>query len=282
MFLAARPSSLRLRFWGVRGGLPVPGPDTLRYGGNTACVEVRCGGKLLILDAGSGLRCLGDALVREREAPVEAEVLCSHTHLDHVCGLPFFAPLYLPGTVLRVWGGQPCPAETLETVLAATLSDPLMPDLLPRVAAAIQVKEFRPGDVLTPWPGLRVGTARLRHPGGAIGYRLESESGAVAYVTDTEHDPAAPDADVLRLAKGADVLIYDATYTDQEFPARKGWGHSTWQEGVRLADAAGAKRLVLFHHAPSRTDAELDGIEAAAAALRPGTVAAREGMELSA
>jgi phosphoribosyl 1,2-cyclic phosphodiesterase len=279
---AARPPGLHLRFWGVRGSLPVPGPDTLRYGGNTACVEVRCGGRLLILDAGSGLRCLGDALMREQAAPVAAEVLCSHTHLDHVCGLPFFAPLYCPDTALRVWGGQPCLPETLETVLAATLSDPLMPDLLPQVGAAVEFMEFRPGDVLAPWPGLRISTAGLHHPGGAVGYRLESGGGVVVYVTDTEHDPATPDADVLRLAQGAGILIYDATYTDQEFPSHKGWGHSTWQEGVRVADAAGVGRLVLFHHAPSRTDDELDGIEAAAAALRPGTVAAREGMELSA
>lgn len=282
MAYATRPQSLDLRFWGVRGGLPVPGPDTLRYGGNTACVEVRCGGRLLILDAGSGLRCLGDALMREPAVPVEAEVLCSHTHLDHVCGLPFFAPLYAPGTAVRVWGGRSCVRETLGAALAATLSDPLMPDLMPRVGAAITFAEFQPGDVLAPWPGLRVSTARLHHPGGAVGYRLEWEGGVVAYVTDTEHDPGAPDADVLRLARRADILIYDATYTDQEFPSHKGWGHSTWQEGVRLADAAGVGRLVLFHHAPSRTDAELDGIEAAAATLRPGTLAAREGMALSA
>ncbi len=282
MHRAAWPPGLHLRFWGVRGGLPAPGPDTLRYGGNTACVEVRCGSRLLILDAGSGLRSLGDALMREQGEAIEAEVLCSHTHLDHICGLPFFAPLYHSGTRLRIWGGKTCVSETLQTVLATTLSDPLMPDLLPRVRAEIEFKEFRPGDVLAPWPGLRVSTAELHHPGGAVGYRLECESKTVAYVTDTEHDPAAPDANVLRLAKDADILIYDATYTEEEFPLYKDWGHSTWQEGVRLADAAGAKRLVLFHHAPSRTDADLDRIETQAAAARPGTMAAREGMELAA
>lgn len=279
---AASPPGLHLRFWGVRGGLPAPGPDTLRYGGNTACIEVRCGGRLLILDAGSGLRCLGDALMREQGEAVEAEVLLSHTHLDHICGLPFFAPLYRPGTRLRAWGGKTCVPETLKAMLAATLSDPFMPDLLPQVRAEIEFLEFRPGDVLAPCPGLRVSTAELCHPGGAVGYRLECGSEAVAYVTDTEHDPAKPDADVLRLAKGVDILIYDATYTEEEFPLYRGWGHSTWQEGVRLADAAGAKRLVLFHHAPSRTDADLDRIETEAAMLRPGTLAAREGMKLSA
>ena len=224
MHRAAWPPGLHLRFWGVRGGLPAPGPDTLRYGGNTACVEVRCGGRLLILDAGSGLRSLGDALMREQGEAIEAEVLCSHTHLDHICGLPFFAPLYHSGTRLRIWGGKTCVSETLQTVLATTLSDPLMPDLLPRVRAEIEFKEFRPGDVLAPWPGMRVSTAELRHPGGAVGYRLECESQTVAYVTDTEHDPAALNQDVLRLAKDVNILIYDATYTEEEFPLYKDLG----------------------------------------------------------
>ena len=271
---------LTVRFWGVRGSLPAPGPETLHYGGNTACVEARFDGKLLILDAGSGLRALGDALARGPD--VEAEVFCSHAHLDHVCGLPFFTPLYTPGARLRFWGAPQGAPGGLESGLAATLSGPLMPDLLPRVRAELAFVEFQPGDVLTPWPGLRVATAGLRHPGGAVGYRLEWQGKTVAYVTDTEHDASAPDREILRLADRADILIYDATYTDAEFPEHRHWGHSTWQEGVRLANLAGAGQLVLFHHAPSRTDSELERIEAAAGALRPGTLAAREGLELSA
>jgi phosphoribosyl 1,2-cyclic phosphodiesterase len=273
---------LCLRFWGVRGGLPAPGPETLRYGGDTACVEVRCGGRLLILDAGSGLRRLGDALMREMGCgAVRAEVLCSHTHLDHVCGLPFFGPLYQPGTRLRFWGREAPAGEALAAVLGTTLSDPLMPDLLPRVRAGLEFVAFRPGDVLTPWPGLAIATAAMRHPGGAVGFRIEWAGKSIVYATDTEHDPSAPpDPALLQLARGADILIYDATYTDEEYPGHAGWGHSTWQEGVRLANAAGVGRLVLFHHTPSRSDADLDGIEAAADASRPGTRAAREGMEL--
>ena len=280
---ASASRDVRLRFWGARGSFPAPGPETVRYGGNTACVEVRCGGRLLILDAGSGLRGLGDALMRERgeDRDIEAELLCSHIHLDHVCGLPFFAPLYDPRTKLRFWFGHLPPRRTLKAALGTVLSNPFMPDLLPRIRATVRYARFQPGDVLSPWPGLEVVTALLRHPGGSVGYRLQWAGKAVAYVTDTEHDPAAPDAAVLRLAKDADILIYDATYTDDELAEHVGWGHSTWQEGVRVAEAAGAKRLVLFHHAPSRTDSDLDRIAADAAARRPGTIVAREGMELS-
>lgn len=280
---AGTSRDLRLRFWGVRGSLPVPGPETVRHGGNTACVEVRCGGRLLILDAGSGLRGLGDALTRAcgEGRDIEAELLLSHSHLDHVCGLPFFAPLYAPRTRLRFWFGHLPRRRTLKAAFGTILSNPLAPDLLPRVRAEMRYARFQPGGVLSPWPGLQVVTAPLRHPGGSVGYRLEWAGKAVGYISDTEHDPAAPDAAVLRLAKDADVLIYDATYTDEELTEHVGWGHSTWQEGVRIADAAGVKRLVLFHHAPSRTDGDLDRIAADAAARRPETVAARDGMEMS-
>ncbi len=278
---AAGQRRLSVRFWGVRGGVPAPGPETVRYGGNTACIEVRCDGRLLILDAGSGLRRLGDALLAGQE-PVQAEVLCSHTHLDHVCGLPFFAPLYQGGTRLRLWSGHLHARAALESVMSVLLSDPLSPDLLPRVTAGMDFVEFRPGDTLAPFPGLVVTTAPLRHPGGVAGFRMEWAGKVVAYATDTEHEPGVPDANVLRLAEEADILIYDASYTDEEFLQHRGWGHSSWQEGVRLADAARVGRLVLFHHAPSRTDDELDSIEAEAAARRPGTVAAREGLELAA
>jgi phosphoribosyl 1,2-cyclic phosphodiesterase len=280
---ATTPRELTLRFWGVRGSLPVPGPETVRHGGNTACVEVRCGGRLLILDAGSGLRALGDALMRERTEgqSIEADLLCSHTHLDHVCGLPFFAPLYDTGTRLRLWFGHRSRPNALKTTLSRILSNPLGPNLLPHVRAKIRYARFRPGDVLSPSAGLEIVTAALRHPGGSVGFRLEWAGKVVAYITDTEHDPEAPDSAVLRLAQGADILIYDATYTDEELAGHVGWGHSTWQEGVRLANAAAVKRLVLFHHAPSRTDGDLDQITADAKVRRPETIAAREGMELS-
>ena len=268
-----------LRFWGARGGIAVPGPDTLRYGGNTACIEMHCGAHLLILDAGTGLRPLGEALMRQGQ-PVDADLLLSHAHLDHIGGLGFFAPLFQPGTKLRIHGGH-LPTDALRAALATSLSPPLMPDILAVTRAEISIAALVVQASTLLQPGLAVTLARLRHPGGAVGYRITWQRRVVAYVTDTEHVPGTPDAGVLRLAEGADLLIYDANFTEAEFPAHVGWGHSTWQEGVRIADAAGVGRLVLFHHDAGRTDAEMDAIAAAAAAARPGTIAASEGLVLT-
>lgn len=269
--------AIQVRFWGARGGIAVPGPDTLKYGGNTSCIEVICGPHRVILDAGTGLRLLGQHLAAEAE-PLSLDLLLSHVHLDHIIGLGFFAPLYRPGTSLRVRGGMP--PDALQTALAACLSPPLMPNLQAVSRANLTFDGFLPGATLTLHPGLTVATAPLLHSGGSTGYRIEWEGASVAYITDTEHTPGAPDPAVAALAAGADVLIYDASYTDAELPAHTGWGHSTWQEALRIAGRGGVGRVVLFHHNAARTDSALDAIVDAANALRPGTLAAAEGMEL--
>ncbi len=271
--------AMRLRFWGVRGGLPMPGPSTLRYGGNTPCLELRCGPHLLLLDAGTGAHALGSALKASGQ-PVQADVLLSHTHMDHVAGLPFFAPLYAAGNALRFWAGHLAGANNVEAALDASWSPPLMPPLRPSFGATLRFTDFRAGALLEPQPGLKVATAALNHPGGCTGYRVEWQGRALAYCTDTEHEPGTLDPAVLALARQADVLVYDASYTEAEFAERRGWGHSTWQQGVALATAAGVKQLVLFHHDTCRDDAGVAALEAAAAASRPGTIAAREGLEL--
>ena len=266
-----------LRFWGVRGSLAAPGAATLRYGGNTLCVELRCGPHLLILDGGSGMRDLGAALA----APVRADILLSHTHLDHICGLPFFAPMFDPKARLRIWGGHLAPASGIAEALHLSWRAPLMPDMDAAFRARIAYRDFAAGEALRLHPGLRVRTTMLRHPGNAVGFRIEWGGSSVCYITDTEHPADGIDANLYRFVTGADVMIYDATYTEAEYRSRAGWGHSTWQAGASLADAAAVARLVLFHHDPSHDDAAMDAIARAAAQQRPGTLVAREGMRFA-
>jgi phosphoribosyl 1,2-cyclic phosphodiesterase len=274
------PLDFHLRFWGVRGGTAVPGMGTVRYGGNTSCVAVRCGPHLVVLDAGSGIRGLGEALQAGGGA-VDADILCSHTHLDHICGIPWFAPLYHPETSARFWAANLTPPHGLQSVVRTVLSHPLNPDLMDKMRARLRFTDFTAGDTLELRPGLVALTAPLRHPGGSTGYRIEWSGRAVAYITDTEHTPGQPDANVLRLAAGADVLIFDASYSDAEYPLHVGWGHATWQEGIRIARAAGARRLVLYHHDSKRDDACLDAVAAEAEAALPGVIMAREGLEIA-
>jgi phosphoribosyl 1,2-cyclic phosphodiesterase len=277
-------TGMLIRFWGVRGSVTCPGPATVRYGGNTACVEVRCGDRLVILDAGSGLRPLGLGLTKGGDAfgrtPLDADIFLSHCHLDHVWGLPFFQPAYEPGTRLRLWAGHLLPDHTLAETIARLVGHPLFPGGGDFFRADITFRDFRCGETLTPHPGLTLRTGPLQHPGNGTGYRLEHGGATLAYVTDTEHRPGQLDPAVLALAANADLMIYDCTYTDAEYSAHAGRGHSTWQHGVRLADAAGVKRLAIFHHDPAHDDSTLDRIAREAEAMRPGTLVAAEGLTL--
>lgn len=273
-------SALSVTFWGVRGSIACPEPEMLRYGGNTSCLEVRCGDHLLIFDAGTGLRPLGRKLAEAGE--VDADLFLSHTHFDHVSGLPFFGPAFEPKNRFRFWAGH-LEAQGLELcdVLCEMMMPPLFPVPIEIFKADIAYKDFVAGATLVPRPGVVLKTAPLNHPNGATGYRIEYGGRSICYVTDTEHTGQGPDKTILGLVDGADIVIYDATYTDEEYPKFKGWGHSTWQEGIRVCEAAGAKRLVIFHHDPSHDDAFMDGIAAAAEKRRIGTLVAREGLTLT-
>ncbi|HBQ14387.1 MAG: MBL fold metallo-hydrolase [Sandaracinaceae bacterium] len=260
-----------IRFWGVRGSIASPGAHTVRTGGNTSCVEVQCGETTLVLDAGTGMRALGERMLAEGRR--EATILLSHLHWDHIQGLPFFLPAWLGGHRLT-FAGMP----GLRGALDAQMQPPCFPVRLSDMSAELHFRELGSelsvGDV-------RVRAAKLNHPGGVLGYRIEHAGTSVVYATDTEHY-SCPDPHLVALAKDADVLIYDAMYTEDEYagrvgPSKVGWGHSTWEAGVAVADAANVGRLVLFHHDPVRDDAAVDALERAAALRRPGTVAAREG-----
>lgn len=269
---------LVVRFWGVRGSLACPGPATVKYGGNTPCVEVRCGEHLLVFDAGTGLRPLGLALGAERH--VDLDLFLSHTHLDHVVGLPFFAPLFDAKSDIRLWAGHLRPEHSLFDVIGSLMTPPLFPVAVDHFAAEPSYNDFVCGKTLVPRPGVTVVTAPLQHPGRATGYRVEYGGRVICYVTDTEHVPGELDERVLRLIRGADLFIYDCTYTDEQFETYVGWGHSTWQQGVRLSDAAGVATLVTFHHDTTRDDGLLDAIAERLEGMRPGSIVAREGLML--
>ena len=269
---------MSVRFWGVRGSIACPGQSTSRYGGNTSCVEVRCGNKLVIFDAGTGLRELGNAL--KSSATIEANILLSHCHIDHVCGLPFFAPCYSKTNRMRMWAGNLLPRFHLEQVIGQLMAPPLFPIQYDVFKAELEFNDFHAGEIIRPHDDLLVRTVRLNHPDGATGYRLEYEGRSVAYVTDHEQEADNPRPDLVAFLSGVDVLIFDCTYTDEELPSHVGWGHSSWRQGVRLAAAANVKTFCTFHHDPDHDDAFLDRIAAELGTLRDGALVAKEGLVL--
>ncbi len=301
----ATPEALTVRFWGVRGSVAVPGPATVRYGGNTACVEARWGRDIIILDAGTGIRELGKSLIREfDESPGRLWILITHTHWDHIQGFPFFAPAYVARQQIRILGWHGARAG-LKRTIAAAVESPFFPVALPQMPGTITVEEpktfqFRVGDV-------RASAARIHHPGGGVAFRLQTPAGSLAYAPD--HEVACPEITALALARGGaearaariavrrdceirtliqgvDILIHDAQYTTQEYASRIGWGHSRVEAVVRQAAETGVKHLLLFHHDPDRTDDQLDEIlahaRALASTLNPTlrVDAASEGLEL--
>ena len=268
-----------LRFWGVRGSIAAPGPETAKYGGNTSCIEVRCNGHLIILDGGTGIRALGNSLAPENGS-IDADLLLTHTHFDHVSGIPFFKPFYIAGNTFRLSAGHLLPAHTLREVLCELMMAPLFPVPIEIMGSDVSFQDFEVGEEFTLKCGAHVMTRPLNHPNGATGYRLTIGDKSMAYVTDTEHKDGELDANILELIKDTDYFIYDSNYTPEEYPTYKGWGHSTWGAGADLADAAGVGTFIVFHHDPSHDDAFMDGVAAEVEKRRPGSVVAREGLTL--
>jgi phosphoribosyl 1,2-cyclic phosphodiesterase len=278
---------MQVTIWGCRGSVAVSGPDTVRYGGNTPCVEVRLAdGTPLVLDAGTGIRQLGAKLALEQ--PREIHLLLSHLHLDHLVGLGFFRPLFMPGIEVHLWGPQ-SPMETLEARISKYLSPPLFPVHLSDLQAEITLHDV-------PEESWQIGSARVlgdpvSHQGPTLGYRIEENGRALTYIPD--HEPAVGvDLELVeldwisgfRLASETDVLLHDAQYSAEEYVDHIGWGHSSINQVVTLAKRAQARELVLFHHDPFHSDADLELLETEARRLwgaeGVAPVLAFEGMQL--
>lgn len=278
---------MRVRFWGVRGSIAAAGPETAQVGGNTSCVELRVGAgadeRVIVFDAGTGLRRLGEVLLAEAGGkPVAAHLLLSHLHWDHIQGFPFFGPAYVSGNRIRVYAPERCAGGgDVRAALDAQMRAPHFPVGLDAMRAELSFGAVAAG---AEWSigAARVQAAAAKHPNGCLAYRVSAGGRSVVYATDTEHDASGRlDKQLLELARGADVLIYDAQYTVDEYAKRRGWGHSTAEEGARLAEAAGVAQLVLYHHDPTHDDWQIARIEAATRGRFPSTVAAREGLVLT-
>jgi len=303
---------MKIRFWGVRGSIPSPGPKTQKYGGNTACTELRVGpaNRLIIIDAGSGIRTLGNYLMANDlpKGPIKADIFLSHTHWDHIMGYPFFTPIYIPGTKLKVHGPVSFEEDPLEEVVGGQMKYRYFPVNMGELASEIDYIRLKEDPHIDLGEGLVLRTKLLNHPITALGYRFEYGRKAVCTCYDTEPfrnlfitDPSHPVYDeamaiegeevaieqnkaVEQFFAGADLLIYDAQYTAAEYGARLNWGHTAMEYAIEAANRAGVKRLALFHHDPDRTDATLDAL--AEIYCQPGKYGptevffAREGMEI--
>jgi phosphoribosyl 1,2-cyclic phosphodiesterase len=270
-----------VRYWGVRGTIPTPGPDTIRVGGNTSCVEIRTSdNQLIIIDAGSGILPLGRHLIQTHPGRIVGNILISHTHWDHIQGFPFFAPVW--GRTNRfILFGRKRVGQRLEEIVAGQFLEPYLPFAYKSLPADLIVKEVSDGESLIIGENTRVEVALMNHPGGCLGFRIEDNGVVLAYCSDVGHEPDLLDPAVLKLAHRADLLIHDAHFgSGEEKKLRADWGHSTWTEAAQAAIEAKVRNLSLFHFSPDLSDDAVETILLHTRDIFPRTFLAREGRQL--
>jgi phosphoribosyl 1,2-cyclic phosphodiesterase len=294
---------MRIRLWGVRGSIAAPGAHTVRYGGNTTCIEVRGDdGELIILDAGTGIFPLAQSLLKE--LPVKANVFITHTHWDHIQGLPFFTPLYIPGNTVRIHGAYDVVTGSgIEQVMNVQLQYSYFPVREAEMRAGIEYETLTPGEAVT-IGGVTVTGTLMNHPVVDLGYRVDCNGKSMFFTGDHEvwyniYEPGdegyeeyarlieEKQAAVADAMRGVDVLVADCAYTIEEYPTKRGWGHGTFDSALAMARRAGVKRLVCTHHEPTRSDDDLEKVfSAAMGRYTPGpgdpeVLLAREGLEIN-
>ena len=266
--------------------MPSPGPDTVIYGGNTSCLEIRADERLVIVDLGTGVRPLGEWLMKNdyiKFGKIEADIFITHTHWDHIMGLPMFSPVYVPGSELRIRASSSLKNNNIKSIIEAQLSHQYWPVSIEELSAKIEYNHMR-DETLDLGNGLIVTSKFLNHPCHCLGYRFYYQGKSIATVYD--HEPFSDTSEnekIRQFIKGADIVVHDAQYVKEEYARHKGWGHCSFEHAVLAAADIDVKKLVLFHHEPSRTDKELEKIEKSYAKSRsPEIVLAREGMVLQA